>query len=88
MRWGLQGHHQWSSAQSALDDALRIARAIPAPYAEVKLLALAGEIALTRKRSDEARQLYESALSICDRLGERLYRERIQRTLGALEETT
>ena len=81
------GHHQWPSTQSALDEALRIARAIPAPYAEVKLLALAAEIALARKRSDEARQLNESALAICDRLGERLYRERIQRTLDTLEET-
>jgi hypothetical protein len=82
------GCHQWSSAQTALDDAPRIARAIPAPYAEVKLLALAGEIAPARKRSNKARQLYESALAICDRLGERLYRERMQRALGAPVETS
>jgi transcriptional regulator with XRE-family HTH domain/tetratricopeptide (TPR) repeat protein len=79
------GHHQWSSAQSTLDDALRIARAIPAPYAEVKLLTLAGEIALSRQRPDEARQAYAHALQICDLLGERLYRPHIQRTLDALE---
>jgi tetratricopeptide (TPR) repeat protein len=78
--------HQWSAARQTLDEALDLAQAIAAPTMAIKLLTLSGEISMTHKRPAEARSSYSGALEVCDRLGERLYRERIQRALDTLTE--
>jgi tetratricopeptide (TPR) repeat protein/transcriptional regulator with XRE-family HTH domain len=83
----LQLRH-WDDTDQALAEALNLARTISAPYAEVKLLELSGRIAMERQRFEEAREEFMRALETCDRLGERLYHEHIQRALSTLDETT
>jgi tetratricopeptide (TPR) repeat protein len=69
---------RWEEAAAALDEALPLARAMPCPYAELKALWVYGQLESARGNPGAARERYEQALAICDRLGEGLYRPRIE----------
>jgi len=71
-------------AVTALEEGVRLTRAIPYPYAEAKALYVYGLWHVSRGGCDEARAKFQEALDICDRLGERLYRARIAQALAAL----
>ena len=75
---------RWDVAVAALDEALERARAMPFPYAELKALWVYGDLEVARGDPTAARRRFEQALSICDRLGEGLYRASIERDLAAL----
>jgi tetratricopeptide (TPR) repeat protein len=89
--WRIQGlrcikQQRWQEAEAALEASLVLARAMPFPYAEAKAHYLLGKLhALSGEPDDLAREAYEQALAICTRLGERLYAERIEQALLALE---
>jgi tetratricopeptide (TPR) repeat protein len=77
---------EWTRARESLDDALALAKDMKYPYANVKILYLFGNLSATISLPAQAREQYTQALSICDRLGERLYRRRIEQALSGLPE--
>ncbi len=76
---------RWAVAAEALDEALERTRAMPYPYAEAKTLWVYGQLEAARGDPVAARERFTPALAICDRLGEGLYRKRIERDLAALK---
>jgi tetratricopeptide (TPR) repeat protein len=82
----MQGN--WEVATAALDEALQSARAMPYLYAELKALWAYGRLEAARGKPVAARAHFEQALAICDRLGEGLYRKRLERDLAALKSST
>ncbi len=74
----------WAHARESLDDALALARQMAYPYAEVKARSIYGELFATTHLPERAREQYERALALCRRLGESLYRPRIERELRHL----
>jgi transcriptional regulator with XRE-family HTH domain len=73
---------RWDDARRALEESLAICQAAPYPYSEAKARYVAGQLyAATGAR---ARDEYQRALAICDRLGEWPFRSRIARALSAL----
>lgn len=77
-------HGRREETRQALEEALALARAMPYPYAEAKALSAYGQFHEAQGQRALARERYEQALAICCRLGERLYAERIERTLAGL----
>jgi tetratricopeptide (TPR) repeat protein len=76
--------HELEAATGALNEALDLARAMPYPYAEAKTLWVYGSLEVARGDPAAAHERFEQAKAICDRLGERMYAERIKRDLAAL----
>jgi tetratricopeptide (TPR) repeat protein len=74
--------HRWKKAESALEEALAWSQALPCPYAEAKVLYVYGLLYIARGKSQSARERLEAALAICERLGERLYAQRIEQALA------
>lgn len=72
---------RWNDTQRALDASLALCAAMPYPYAEAKARLLAGELLAATRSPQQAREQYEAARAICARLGERLYRDQIERAL-------
>lgn len=75
IRW-----ESWDAAERASEESLALARAMPYPYAEAKALYVSGLLLQQRDRqgaAERARARYEQALGILNRLGERLYAERV-----------
>jgi hypothetical protein len=60
---------------------ITLAQAMPYPYAELKALLVYGQLEVTRGDLAAAQERFEQALAICDRLGEGLYRPRIEQDL-------
>jgi tetratricopeptide (TPR) repeat protein/transcriptional regulator with XRE-family HTH domain len=78
-------HRQrWEAAQSTLESAISLARAMRAPYAEAKALYLYGLLHTAQGEVEPARGRLEAALTILHRLGERLYGEHVERALADL----
>jgi tetratricopeptide (TPR) repeat protein len=75
---------QWALASDALAEALDLSRAMPYPYAEAKVLYTCGQLARERGDPAQAHEHFEQALTILNRLGERLYAERIECDLADL----
>jgi transcriptional regulator with XRE-family HTH domain len=75
----------WEVAAAALDEALGRSGAMPYPYAEVKALWAYGRLEAARGDSAAAHAYFAQALVICERLGEGLYRQRIQDDLRELK---
>jgi transcriptional regulator with XRE-family HTH domain len=75
---------QWDQAAQALEEAGRLCKEMPWPYAEAKALFVAGQTHARREQWDQARLCLEAALAICQRLGEQLYQEAIQQALDQL----
>jgi tetratricopeptide (TPR) repeat protein len=76
---------RWEEAAAALKEALTLARAMPYPYAEVKVLYVYGLLHQQRGEPELARECWQTALTICQRLGERLYAQHIEQVLAHLE---
>lgn len=79
---------EWPHAEKALDDALDRARAMACPYAEAKARYVFGELHAATGAPVLAREEYQRALAICQRLGEQLYRARIERALSGLSDAS
>jgi tetratricopeptide (TPR) repeat protein len=75
---------RWEDACALLEEAIKLCRAMPYPYAEAKALYVYGQLHAARGEPRQAREHYEAALVICERLGEGLYRPHIQRALAGL----
>jgi tetratricopeptide (TPR) repeat protein len=75
---------RWEAAQSTLESAISLGRAMQSPYAEAKSLYLYGLLQATQGEVEPARGRLEAALTILHRLGERLYGEHVQRILSDL----
>ena len=74
---------RWQEAQGALEESLVLCRTMPFPYAEAKALYVYGQLYKAKGEPEEAREQLEAALAILNRLGERLYAERVERTLSS-----
>jgi tetratricopeptide (TPR) repeat protein/transcriptional regulator with XRE-family HTH domain len=75
---------RWHEAETALDEAIALARAMPYPYAEAKTLYVYGQVHSAKGEPDQARERLEQALAICNQLGEGLYRPHIERVHARL----
>ena len=75
---------RWEDARAALDEGITMSREMPYPYAEAKALYVYGQLHTAKGEPQQAREKYEQALTICDRLGERLYRNYIEQALAGL----
>jgi tetratricopeptide (TPR) repeat protein len=73
---------RWEAAQSTLESAIALGRAMRSPYAEAKALYIYGLLHQAKGEPERARERYEAALSICAQLGEGLYCPKIERALG------
>jgi tetratricopeptide (TPR) repeat protein/transcriptional regulator with XRE-family HTH domain len=73
---------RWQEAEQALQEALTLCRRMATPYAEAKTLSVAGLVSRERREFELARQRFEAALTILQRLGERLYAGYIEQLLG------
>ncbi len=72
---------QWQPAAEALAEAFCLARAMPHPYGEAKSLYVYGQLHAVKGEREQAREKYQAALAICERLGEGLYRPHIELAL-------
>jgi tetratricopeptide (TPR) repeat protein/transcriptional regulator with XRE-family HTH domain len=75
---------RWYEAENALEQACAIARAMPYPYTEAKVLHIYGLLYRELEDPERARERFAEALTICVKLGERLYRPHIERALASL----
>jgi tetratricopeptide (TPR) repeat protein len=73
---------RWQDGAAALDKVLETCRAMP--YAKAKALYVYGQLLHTRGEPQQAHEKYQAALTICERLGEGLYRPHIERALATL----
>lgn len=71
-----------TDALNTLEDALAMARAMTIPYAEAKLLYVAGLVHSGSGEPARGRERLEAARAICARLGERMYGARIEQALA------
>jgi len=78
-------HARWGEAEEALQETLALTRAMPYPHAKAKALSVYGQLHAAKGESEQARERYEQALAICDRLGEGLYRPHIEAALAGRE---
>jgi tetratricopeptide (TPR) repeat protein len=76
---------RYDEAIQSFDESLALSHAIADVYAEAKALYVYGQILLARGERDQARDRFEQALAICERLGEGLYRHPIERALRELQ---
>lgn len=72
----------WDEAIGDLEESRTLARAMPFPYAEAKALYMLGQSHSARGDSELAREMYEQADAILDRLGEGLYLPLVRQALG------
>jgi predicted ATPase/DNA-binding XRE family transcriptional regulator len=75
---------EWDKAQAALEEGLTLARCMPYPYAEARLLQVYGQLHLRRSEPGLARERLQVALAIFRRLGARKASERVEQDLGQL----
>jgi tetratricopeptide (TPR) repeat protein/transcriptional regulator with XRE-family HTH domain len=71
-------------AETALEEALALVRAMPSPYAEVKVLYVYGLLDAVKGKPGRAREHFDAALAICVRLGEGLYAEHVEQAKTAV----
>ncbi len=78
---------RWEDARAGLDETITMCRSMSYPWAEAKALYVYGQLHAAKGEPEQAREKYEAALAICDRLGEGLYRPHIERALAELDLT-
>jgi class 3 adenylate cyclase/tetratricopeptide (TPR) repeat protein len=76
---------KWSEGKAALEESLTLCRGMPWLWTEAKTLFVYGQISVAQGNPARARNCYEQALAICERLGEGLYRPHIERALAKLD---
>jgi tetratricopeptide (TPR) repeat protein len=77
---------RWAEAERALEEGLMLARSIPYPYGEARLLHVYGQLHVAKGEPGPARQRLEAALAIFRRLGARKDAERAEMALTALRQ--
>jgi tetratricopeptide (TPR) repeat protein len=73
---------RWQDAVSALAEALEVSRAVQNQYGVAKVLYVYGLLHVRRDEMERARERFEGALTLLNRLGERLYAEHVERALA------
>jgi tetratricopeptide (TPR) repeat protein len=73
---------RWEEAERALEEGLALARSMPYPYGEARLLHVYGQMHVAKGEPGPARERLEAALAIFRRLGARLDVERVERALA------
>jgi hypothetical protein len=76
--------HRWVDAAHSLEEGLALARSMPYPYAEARLLHVYGEMHAQKGEPQRARERLEAALAIFRRLGARKDAERVEQALADL----
>jgi tetratricopeptide (TPR) repeat protein len=76
---------RWQDAVQALEEALSLCQTMRAPYEEAKTRYYFGILHRARGQPTEARESWETALAILNRLGERLYAAQVEQGLAGLE---
>jgi hypothetical protein len=67
-----------------VQELLRRCRKVPFPWMEAKALQALGQLHAAQNEPTQALKAYQQALTICTRLGERLYAEQIECAQGEL----
>jgi tetratricopeptide (TPR) repeat protein len=75
---------RWAEAVQALEEGLALARSMPYPYAEARLLHVYGLVHVEQGEPEAARERLEAALAIFRRLGARKDMERTEQMLTSL----
>jgi tetratricopeptide (TPR) repeat protein len=75
---------RWEDAERTLEEGLALARSMPYPYAEARLLHVYGQMHAQMGEPVPARERLQEALAIFRRLGARKDAERAEKTLTAL----
>jgi tetratricopeptide (TPR) repeat protein len=75
---------QWDQAANALEEGTALARAMPYPYAEARLLQVHGQLHAEQGEPEQAQERLEAALAIFRRLGARKDVERTEQVLATL----
>jgi tetratricopeptide (TPR) repeat protein len=76
---------QWEEATSALEEGITMAREMPYPYAEARLLHIYGQMHLQKGETESAHERLGAALVIFRRLGARKDVEGVEQDLATLE---
>jgi tetratricopeptide (TPR) repeat protein len=76
---------RWQEAGQALEEALALCQAMHTPYEEAKTRYYFGVLHRAGGKPTEARDCWEAALAILNRLGERLYAAQVEQKLAGLE---
>jgi hypothetical protein len=75
---------RWAEAERALEEGLALARGMPYPYAEGRLLHMYGQMLMALGKATRARERLEAAVALFRRLGARIDVERVERAIAAL----
>lgn len=75
---------RWKEAERAFDESLPLARAMPFPYAEARILREYAQMRARKGEPDEAKHRLQEALAIFQRLGAKKDIERTDRALAEL----
>jgi transposase len=78
--------HRWLAAAHRLEEGLTLARRMPYPYAEARLLHVYGLMHAQKGEPERARERLEAALAIFRRLGARKDAERMEQALAKLSQ--
>jgi tetratricopeptide (TPR) repeat protein/DNA-binding XRE family transcriptional regulator len=76
--------HRWIAAAQSLEEGLTLAKRMPYPYAEARLLHVYGEMHAQRGEPPRARERLEAALAIFRRLGARKDVEHVEQVIANL----
>jgi tetratricopeptide (TPR) repeat protein len=77
---------RWAEAERSLEEGLALARTMPYPYAEGRLLHVYGELHVAKGEPVPARERLEAALAIFQRLGARKDAERADADIANLQQ--
>jgi uncharacterized protein HemY len=69
---------RWEKAECALEEGLALARSMPCPHVEARLLHVYGELLIQTGETEGARERLAAALGIFQRLGARKDAERTE----------
>jgi tetratricopeptide (TPR) repeat protein len=82
----LTRQERWAAAEHALEEGLALARSMPYPYAEARLLHVYGQMHARKGEPEPARVRLEAALAIFERLGARKDTERVEQAIADLQQ--
>jgi tetratricopeptide (TPR) repeat protein len=78
----------WADAASSLEEGLALARSMPYPYGEGRLLHVYGAMHVQKGKLEPAREQLETALATFWRLGARKDAERVEQAIEDLQQLT
>jgi tetratricopeptide (TPR) repeat protein/transcriptional regulator with XRE-family HTH domain len=81
----LLARERWDEAEQSLAEGLAVARGMPYPHGEGRLLQVYGQLQVRRREPQAACERLEAALRIFRRLGARVDAERAEQLLAALK---